>query len=334
MRDRLLALAVAVPFLIGTLAVASAGESDVVFRFQDPEIVESSGLVVQDGVFWTTNDSGDRGRVFAVDPATGRTVGVTEWSGAPTDVEALAPAGPGAVWVGDIGDNSAVRDSVSVARVPVGEGARDVDVASHELVYPDGPRDAEALLAHPVTGRLYVVSKVVFGGSLYAAPRTLAGTGNRLAELGRVMPIVTDGAFFPDGRHLVLRDYGRMVVYTFPGLEAVADVTLPEQRQGEGIAVSADGRVYVSSEGRRAPVYEVPLPAAVRGVVQEEAEPTVEPSATPSDAGPPPGPPPGSRADTELPQATDPERPWWPWLLTGGVGAVVVVVLLRSLRPR
>ena len=71
----------------------------------------------------TTNDSGDSGRVFAVDPATGDTVGTTSWSPAPEDVEALAPAGPGHVWVGDIGDNRRARDSVQVLRVPVGRAA-------------------------------------------------------------------------------------------------------------------------------------------------------------------------------------------------------------------
>ena len=54
-----------------------------------------------------------------------------------------------------------------------------------------------------------------------------------------MLPIATDGAFFPDGRHLVVRDYGRAVVYAFPVLEAVAEVDLPEQQQGEGIAVDA-----------------------------------------------------------------------------------------------
>ena len=90
--------------------------------FEDPAIVESSGLVVVDGLFVTTNDSGDSGRVFTVDPATGETVGVTHWSDDPVDVEALAPAGGGEVWVGDIGDNRAERASISVVRVPVGRG--------------------------------------------------------------------------------------------------------------------------------------------------------------------------------------------------------------------
>ena len=103
MRERLTAALVAVPFLVGALATTAAADPDVVFRFQDPQVVESSGLVVQDGLFVTTNDSGDTGRVFSIDPATGDTVGVTRWSEEPVDVEALAPGGNGRVWVADIG---------------------------------------------------------------------------------------------------------------------------------------------------------------------------------------------------------------------------------------
>ncbi len=130
-------------------------------------------MALGDGLFVTTNDSGDSARVFTVDDD-GETVGVTAWSATtPDDVEALAPAGDGEVWVGDIGDNPGERASISVSRVPVGPGDRDVEVPTYTLVYPDGPRDAEALLAHPVTGRLYVVSKVVFGGAVYEAPERL-----------------------------------------------------------------------------------------------------------------------------------------------------------------
>ena len=328
MLDRLAAVAVAVPFLLGTVAAGSSDgspDADVVFHFEDVAIVESSGLVVQDGLFLTTNDSGDSGRVFAVDPASGRTVGVTRWAEEPVDVEALAPAGPGEVWVGDIGDNPGGRATIEVVRVPVGTGERGADPTAYSLTYPGGPRDAETLLAHPVTGRLYVASKNVFGGALYAAPEDLdEAAPSRMTRLGRVLPIATDGAFFPDGRHLVLRDYGRAVVYTFPDLEAVGEVDLPEQQQGEGIAVDGEGRVFVSSEGRRTPVLEVALPAEVRDVLAGTgASPTSSPT-----------PPPGSREDVELPQGPPEERPVWPWFLTGWLGLGVIVVLVYALRRR
>lgn len=319
----LLGAAVAAPFLLGAFAAPADGDAEVVFRFEDRQVVESSGLVVQDGLFVTTNDSGDTGRVFAVDPGTGETVGVTTWSESPADVEALAPGGNGRVWVGDIGDNAGERDRLSVARVAVGLGERSGAAATYELAYPRYAADAETLLAHPVTGRLYVATKGVFGGELFEAPLRLDPDGvNRLRPLGDVLPIATDGAFFPDGEHLVLRDYGRAVVYAFPSLERVGELELPEQEQGEGIAVDAQGRVFVSSEGQRAPVLEVRLPAALRGLVVPPAV-SASPSAVP-----------GSRLDSELPETTAAQRPGWPWFLGGWLGLVAILALVFSLRRR
>ena len=265
--------AVALPFLVGA-AAPPGGQGREVFRFQDPAIVEASGLVVQDGLFLTTNDSGDSGRVFAVDPQTGQTAGVTNWASQPEDVEALAPAGAGAVWVGDIGDNLEERQSIRVTRVPVGTGEREESGTSYELVFPGPARDAETLLSDPATGRLFVASKEIFGAALFAAPTKLSPDhSNRLRRIGPTMTFATDGAFFPDGRHLIMRNYQQAIVYTFPGLEQVADVELPAQQQGEAIAVSSDERVYVTSEGRHQAVLEVTLPAPVR----ERMTPTTEP---------------------------------------------------------
>lgn len=310
---KLLGLVLLVPFAIGFLAPGAAVEptpGEPVFRFTDPEITESSGLVARDGLVVTVNDSGDGNRVFTVDPATGDTVGVTRWQGDATDIEALAPTdtaggtGSGEVWVGDIGDNAGARDHVEVARVPFGRGERDVDAPTYELVYPDGPHDAETLLADPATGRLYVVVKE-FIGRLYAAPERLDPDGpNELTAVDEVLGIATDGTFLPDGKHLVLRNYGQAAVYTWPDLDRVAQVDLPRQQQGEGIAVSETGEVLVSSEGEGAEVLRVDLPL---------------------DDPPAPAP---------APVEVDTERSLWPWALGGVAGLVIVVVLVLSLRPR
>ena len=274
------------PLLI--LAGAAVGGGDAprstVFRFADPEIIESSGLALDDGLVLTTNDSGDVGRVFAVDADSGRTVGVTTWSDDPTDVEALAPAGAGHVWVADIGDNEEQRDSVSVSRVPVGRGARTVSEPAYELVYPDGPHDAETLLADPGSGRLYVVTKSVFGGTLLAAPRRLStGEPNRLTRVGRVLSMATDGAFTADGRHLVLRNYTSAAVYSFPDLAEVGELGLPAQPQGEGLAMASDDAVWLSSEGAHTPVLRVGLPDGVaQAMTTPSARPEPEPTETPA----------------------------------------------------
>ena len=327
LREAAAALVVALPFGIG-LTAAADDDAGPLLRFADPEIVESSGLVSTGGLLVTVNDSGDSARVFVVDPADGRTVGVTRWAGEPVDVEALAPAGPGEVWVGDIGDNGADRDTIRVTRVPVGRGERQVEGAAYDLAYPGGPVDAEALLAHPGAGRLLVVTKSVLGGRVYAAPgRLRADRVNRLRPLGEVMPLVTDGGFLPDGRHLVLRDYGRAVVYSFPRLEGVGGFPLPEQQQGEGLAATGRDRLLVSTEGRAAPVHEVRIPAGLAA----DLAPAEPPAPSAPDTSPPTeSPAPRGELPEEPPGPRDPTQ----WLLGVGLGLVALVVLLLSLRPR
>jgi hypothetical protein len=313
-------LALAAPFVLGVLS-ASDTHGDQVLTFTDPAIVEASALVVEDGLFLTTNDSGDTGRVFAV-AEDGRTIGVTHWSDHPTDCEALAPAGRDAVWVGDIGDNGGDRSTISIARVPVGRGHRTVRATTYRLGYPDGAHDAESLLRNPASGRLYVATKELFGGSLYAVPAHLSAiTVNPLRRLGPVLPVATDGSFLPDGRHLVIRDYTSATIYDWPTLHAVASFPLPSQQQGEGIAVAADHTVYVSSEGVRSQVLRVPLPAVVRRAL---APANPSPSASP----------PTGRA-TGVAQTTDAaSRSPWPWALGGLLAGGALLVLLRALRPR
>ncbi|WP_435747485.1 hypothetical protein [Nocardioides sp. SYSU DS0663] len=341
MLHRVLAALLPVPFLLAAVAAPAGADADAAFAFQDPRIVESSGLVVVDGLFVTTNDSGDTGRVFTVDPETGETVGVTTWAEEPVDVEALAPAGDGSVWVGDIGDNPGNRPSVTVTKVPVGRGPIDAtDAATYELVLPDGPTDAETLLAHPRTGRLLVVTKTVFGGTVLQAPARLSpGRPNELRPVGATsqLGLATDGAFFPGGEHVVLRDYVRIVVYTWPGMDPLAEIPLPEQEQGEGLAVDDRGRVFVSSEGVRQPVLRIPLPGRVREAVSPaEPEPTPTPTPEPqpdaspgADAGSP-----GEGLGNDLTEVGDADRPAWPWFVGGFVALGALLLLGRSLRPR
>ena len=255
---------VLLPFLAGAASGDAPAASGEAFRFADPEIVESSGLVFapdeQGGLVVTTNDSGDSGRVFTVDAQTGSTVGVTSWPTDPVDVEALAPAGPGHVWVADTGDNQAVRDSVEVLRVPFGRRDVAATPTAYELVYPDGPRDAEALVRPPLTGQLFVITKAVFAGTVYAAPlRLRADRPNRLVEVGEAPGIVTDATFLPGGGGVVMRTYSQAYLAEFPSWQSVSSWDLPAQDQGEGVAVALHG-LLLSTEGARSRVLSVPLP--------------------------------------------------------------------------
>jgi hypothetical protein len=179
-------------------------------------------------------------------------------------------------------------------------------------------------MANPRTGQLFVVSKNIFGGTVYAAPRHLApDRPNRLRPVADGLAFATDGSFFPDGRHYILRNYTSATVYTFPGHEAIGSFPLPAQRQGEGIAVAEDGSVHVSTEGQFSDVLRIRLPVAIaRAVEPLSSSPSPSPSPSPAPSG------------SAGAQPAEDDRPVWPWLLGGVVGVGVVVVLLRSLRPR
>ena len=117
------------------------------------------------------------------------------------------------------------------------------DPTSYDLAYPDGAHNAETLMSDPVTGRLYIATKGVFGGTLYAVPRQPlarpAPTG--CGRWATCCPIATDGAFFPDGRHLVIRDYAGGRVYAWPSLQPVADLPAARPAAGRGDRGGADG---------------------------------------------------------------------------------------------
>jgi hypothetical protein len=273
----------------------AGGQAEVLLRIHDPRVVESSGLVASrrhPGVLWTHNDSGDAARLFAIG-RDGRVLATLRLAGVRArDWEAMAigrdDRGAPALFVGDIGDNLGVWPSVAVYRVAEPARLRDATVRAqrYRLRYPDGPRDAEALLVDPRGNRLYVASKDEAGGSLYQAPAALRGDRvNLLRRVRRAPALVTDGGFSPDGRTLVLRDYLAAHVYAASG-GRLATVPLPLQQQGESIAYSADGRsLLAGSEGSGSEIWRVPLPAAATPA----AAATIQPAPTAPAATPPPG---------------------------------------------
>ena len=281
-------------------AQAQPGEYDLpvtLGTLEDPEIKESSGLVASraaPGYFWTHNDSGDGPFLYAFDRR-GRRAGVWRVTGASArDWEDIA-IGPGRaqgrsyLYIGDIGDNSRRRDSVVVYRIEEPAIAR-TDAATTKrspretspaealrLRYPDGAHDAEALLVHPTTGDLYIITKA-FGSpaGIYkaSAPLTTGGTSTmtHLGEL-RLMSlwggIITGGDISPDGRRVVLCDYLHGYELLLPdGATGFDDIwqqpltqfSLGERRQGEAVAYSSDARsMLATSERRPTSLFEVRL---------------------------------------------------------------------------
>lgn len=247
------------------------------FTFQDSRISESSGLAASrqhEGVYWTVNDSGDGPYVYAVDGESGKTVAriAMRGVGQPRDVEAIS-IGPGnQIYVGDIGDNQGgTWDHVWIYRFPEPKQLRDatVNATQFDVVYEGGARDAEALMIHPKTGRAYIASKKKDGGAaMYEGPAKLTpGVRNTFRRIAPINLWVTDGAFSPDGKHLVLRSYfgGRMYDWTDGRPKEAESVSPPLQRQGEAVTFTADGGALMyGTEGARTEVTRADLPESAR----------------------------------------------------------------------
>ncbi len=258
-------------------------------HLRDQRLAESSALVASarfPGLLWTVADSGNPAELYGV--RAGRLVAVARVAGAHNvDWEALAPGPHDTLWIGDIGDNARRRDIVTLYEVaePAPRGQSSVAARVHRLRYPDGPHDAEALLVHPRTGRVLVVTKDLFGAGVYAAPPLRAGRTATLRRVADAPPLVTDGAWSPDGRRLVLRTYTSAGLSDAPGTVSTP-VALPAQPQGEAVTWEPDGTaLIVGSEGRDSTVWLVPLSASLMSAPAAATSATARPSPSPSPVG-------------------------------------------------
>jgi hypothetical protein len=246
-------------------------------RIDDPAVDELSGLTRSrrdPSILFANEDSGS-GSVLTAVRTDGTVLGhVTITGAAAVDWEDLA-AGPGpdgapALFVGDIGDNDAVRDRVQVYRVP--EPAPDAGATAPatrlDLRYPDGAHDAEALLVDPLRHELAIVIKRLGGGRAYTAPASVTeGPGGAVTTLRRGPAVdlgwVTAGDVSGDGRIVALRTYTRLAVWQRRGREPLArtlarrptctaPADLGAEGQGEALALDRRGATAITApEGAR-----------------------------------------------------------------------------------
>ena len=271
-------------------------------------IDESSGIVASrttPGMYWTHNDSGDGPFIYALDDR-GHSRGVWRVTGATAyDWEDIA-AGPGPtsgtnyLYIGDIGDNGGNRSQIIVYRVPepiitaAEEGTKNAGSPAGQprwgtksnpqlteaaeifrLRYPDGKHNAEALLVHPVTGKIYIITKIEFGNpGVYEADPAQSSAGvitlTRVGELS--VPtlfggMITGGDISPDGLRVALCDYVQGYEIALPDGSTEFDriwkqplkpIALGQREQGEAIGYRLDGKALLAtSEGRPTPLIQV-----------------------------------------------------------------------------
>lgn len=285
----LLVLLLAIVLVTALAREARAAEGDPqaerVSAITDARVPESSALVISKrdpALAYTINDSGHQPTVYAVEVATGKVVGATQLVGHKiVDPEALAIDGDGRLWVADIGDNDALRSSVSLYALdePV-IGKLQVKPARYRVRYADGNTDAEALLADPTGDRMFIVSKGLLGGQLYRLPAPLSTTAVNEAEPvadAEIPAMVTDGDYLPDGAHVVLRSYLGVQVLDARTWKTTWSATIAETRQSESLAAEPDGTsVLVGSEGLPSPIVRITLPEDQRAAMLPPASGVID----------------------------------------------------------
>jgi hypothetical protein len=255
---------------------------------QERALKEASALAASQrwpGVYWTLNDSGNTPTVYAVDEQ-GRSRGTFRVNDAENDDWESMAVGPGrdggsALYIGDTGDNDRERREIVIYRVPEPEpvqaGARNANgrtdqAETFKVQYPNGPRDAEALLVHPKTGEILIVTKEVPGrATVYRVPLPLDSRRTvrmeRVAEVdmaraGVKIDVVDDGAVSADASRVTIRTYGSVLEYGVPAGATLASIweqaplvaRLNDGPQGEGITYRLNGDALISI-GESSPTY-------------------------------------------------------------------------------
>ena len=224
---------------------------------------EASGLVASPrhaGHYWLHNDSGNEPELFLID-STGNAVGRVRVEGAANrDWEDISRRGD-TLLIAETGDNQARWDTVFVHAVvePVSIADTTVRVvASYPMRYPDGPRDAEALLVDPLTGDWFIVTKREDQSRLYRYPapqrrgvlvtleRTAVNLPFRLAVAGDVSG---------DGREVLIKTYDAVYLWERVGSETLVDLLgrpplrqpYTAERQGEAIGFTLDAGAYFTT---------------------------------------------------------------------------------------
>ena len=239
----------------------------------------SSGLAasrVHDGLLWSHNDDGQGSTLFALDGA-GAEVAIFELGAVHTDWEDLAVGpdpvtGVSTLYIGDVGDDEADRDSVRLVMLPepnaeqLEAGEPDTLTTSMlELTYPGGQRlDADALMFDPQTGDLYVLAGGADSPSTRVYRKAAPHLPGSTSELELVTSLALGGEALPgsdrvtaasishrgdrillrteDSAYLWRRDASQPFAAAFDS--GACPVPVPDEPGHEALAFAADGAGY------------------------------------------------------------------------------------------
>ena len=231
---------------------------------ESPHLSEISGLVasIQNAdVLWAHEDS-DRPNSLIALGKDGRNRGEWLLTGATNtdweDIGAASVNGKALLYIGDFGDNDAVRTDLNILRIrePLmadesGGVIPEADIETIDFQYPETPageggpgelgvparRDAESLIVDPHSGDIYILSKREAVGRLFRLVHQESYAGVQTLEyLGEMPAIIHDNLYgfsvsstaadiSRDGLEIVVRNYERVFYFRRPDLTmSIADL--------------------------------------------------------------------------------------------------------------
>jgi hypothetical protein len=257
-----------------TAGAAAATPGKKVCKVTDPKLDGLSGIVATKSGYIVIDDSTDvssHKRVFYLNDKCAVAKSVAYSGNGPRDTEdmILSPDGK-TLWIADTGDNTKVRDTVSLWSMPA-DGSSSPKI--HRLAYPAGDKhDAEALLLNGDGTPIIVTKEIGKAAGVYTpagALKTNNTEGVPLKRVGEVTVPATDtpanelsrlgrgsidgGAVAPGGGKVVLRTYTDALEFTVTGGDVLAAIKgkpvvtpLPNEIFGEAITFGADGKTFAT----------------------------------------------------------------------------------------
>ena len=249
-------------------------------KLESTQLTEASGLMpcsYRSDWLYAHNDGGDYNRYFILD-TTGKHIKsvIVPYSGN-RDMEDMAidhkPIdGHTYLYLGDIGDNDGKYPEIKIYRFKEevftnnGRDTTTEKAETYTFVYPDGPRDAEAMFVDPWTHHLYIFTKRDSRTRIYKARYPFDATKTTTLEKVAQLPFsgVVGGDISADGKNIVLKTYLQTFLWERNDAETIVSAfsrppkMLPYkfEKQGEAFCWSTNAqRYYTISEGKNEPIY-------------------------------------------------------------------------------
>lgn len=259
-------------------------------HLQSKDADEISGITasgINKDTYYVHNDSGDTSRFFAINPE-GKTLSTIYYNWQHTtavgghDCEDIATGpgpvkGAGYIYIADIGDNFLARPFVTVYRVKDALSLIEKDIVHTKavavnLIYPDGPKDAEALMVDPLDKLFYIITKRGDSVGVYTAPITYSANDTlkltkrcRLFFAGlKPLKWITAADISGNGKHVLVKNYQKVFYWKREQGEPIwktlqrkpFEASYQQEKLGEAIGFTPGGSgYYTTSEGVYAPIY-------------------------------------------------------------------------------